>query len=92
MARGWESKAVEEQQSMAPSRGRRDDAPLTEDEAEAARRIASLKLARAKVMSDLQRACRPAHRTMLEAALGDIDGEIARGNGSGGGPAGGAAH
>ncbi len=85
MARGWESKAVEEQQSMATSQAPRDASPpLSDEEAAAARRVASLKLARARVLADLQQACRPAHRAMLEAALADVDAEIRRAGGADG--------
>lgn len=73
MARGWESKAVEEQQSMSQSPAAAAAPELTDAEAAAAQRLASLKLARARVLADLQQACRPAHRAMLEAALADID-------------------
>ncbi len=79
MARGWESKAVEEQQAMASSRSADDGAPpLSAEEAAAASRIASLKLARARMLADLQQACRPAHRAMLEAALADLEAELRR--------------
>jgi hypothetical protein len=33
-------------------------------------------LSRARVLADLQRACRPAHRGMLEQALSDIEAKI----------------
>ena len=54
MARGWESKAVEDQQQ--------DRAPL--------------QLARTRALADLQQACAPAHRAMLEAAIRDLDEKI----------------
>jgi len=76
MARGWESKAVEEQQQEAqkaagPSGGKVDPA-------EAARRAerATLQLARTRALADLQHACAPAHRAMLEAAIRDLDEKI----------------
>lgn len=73
MARGWESKAVEEQQSMSQTPAAAAAPELSDVEAAAAHRLASLKLARVRVLADLQQACRPAHRAMLEAALADID-------------------
>ena len=36
----------------------------------------ALHLARVRVLADLQRACRPAHRGMLEAALADVEARI----------------
>jgi hypothetical protein len=76
VARGWESKAVEEQQSMARTPSTQAGGVLDEAEAAAAQRLASLKLARARVLAGLQQACRPAHRAMLEAALADIDRDL----------------
>ena len=77
MARGWESKAVEDQQQDARTKTS-TSAPL--DPAEAARRAerATLELARTRALSDLQHACAPAHRAMLEAAIRDLDERIAR--------------
>ena len=76
MARGWESKAVEDQQHEAEAAAKPAAAV---DPAEAARRAerATLQLARTRALSDLQRACAPAHRAMLEAAIRDLDEKIA---------------
>ena len=75
MARGWESKAVEDQQQEA--RAAVKPAAAVEP-AEAARRAerATLQLARTRALSDLQHACAPAHRAMLEAAVRDLDEKI----------------
>jgi hypothetical protein len=76
MARGWESKAVEAQQDAAaqtsPRRGR-----TTPEEAARASQRATLMLARTRALSDLQRACAPAHRAMLEQAIADLDARLA---------------
>jgi hypothetical protein len=76
MARGWESKAVEEQQQQAQGDVR---APAKVDPAEATRASerATLQLARTRALADLQHACAPAHRAMLEAAIRDLDQKIA---------------
>ena len=75
MARGWESKAVEDQQQDA-----RSAVPPAAgvDPADAARRAAraTLQLARTRALADLQQACAPAHRAMLEAAIRDLDEKI----------------
>lgn len=38
---------------------------------------ATLRLARTKALSDLQLACAPAHRGMLEATIAEIDRQLA---------------
>ena len=77
MARGWESKAVEDQQQDATAAVKPAAAV---DPAEAARRAerATLQLARTRALSDLQHACAPAHRSMLETAIRDLDERIRR--------------
>jgi hypothetical protein len=76
MARGWESKAVESQQEAAavrqPRAGRFDP-----EEAQRRAERATLMLARAKALADLQMACAPAHRAMLEQAIADLDRRLA---------------
>lgn len=75
MARGWESKSVEAQQDAAANKG--PVAPAVSPE-EAARRAErnTLMLARTRALTDLQTACAPAHRAMLEAAIADLDRKI----------------
>jgi hypothetical protein len=73
VARGWESKAVEDQQQQAQ---RPKTAAPPPDPAAAER--ATLQLARARALGDLQQACVPAHRGMLEAAIRDLDEKIAK--------------
>lgn len=78
MARGWESKSVEEQQDAAAQRRAAGAAPpLAPDEADRRQQVGALQLARARVLADLQRACRPAHRGMLEQALLEVEARIA---------------
>jgi hypothetical protein len=76
MARGWESKSVESQQEAAASR----PSPATRfNPQEAQRRAerATLMLARTRALADLQQACAPAHRAMLEQAIADLDRRLA---------------
>ena len=73
MARGWESKAVENQQEAAD----RSIPPIREDPVRQAER-ASILLARTRALADLQLACAPAHRAMLEQAIADLDARLAR--------------
>ena len=76
MARGWESKSIEAQQEAAAER-RTKAAPIAPDESARRSERATLSLARTRALSDLQRACAPAHRAMLEQAIADLDQRIA---------------
>jgi hypothetical protein len=85
MARGWESKSVEEQMAIASEQatGRSAHEYLTEEQRQAAeqeriqraRQKQSLALQRERILS--QRTSSPARRTALEAALKQIEGQIA---------------
>jgi hypothetical protein len=76
VARGWESKAIESQQESAANEKRNlpKVSPL-----EASRQAArdTLMLARTRALADLQSACAPAHRAMLEQAIADLDQRLA---------------
>ena len=76
MARGWESKSVEAQQDAAADRRRAAQAPAPADGARSAER-ATLMLARTRALADLQLACAPAHRAMLEQAIAELDRKLA---------------
>ena len=76
MARGWESKSVEEQQEAAAAARLGSEPEVSPEEAERRQQLEALHLARARTLADLQRACRPAHRGMLEQALADLDSRI----------------
>lgn len=75
MARGWESKAVEAQQE---DRARASQPRPALGSADAARRAErdTLMLARTQAQSQLQMACTPAYRAMLEQAIADLDRRI----------------
>src|SRR5437870_3043341 len=78
MARGWESKSVEEQIAAAEEERRRTPHPqLSPDEQARKARRGNLNLARARVLQDLQAACDRRHRAMLEQALVDLDAQLA---------------
>ena len=76
MARGWESKSVEAQQDAANAAQTKAPALTPEQAAKKAAR-ATLLLARTRALSDLQMACAPAHRAMLEQAIADLDRRLA---------------
>jgi hypothetical protein len=78
VARGWESKAVADQQEEADERAFREGVTAEMSPAERARRerIESLKLSRARTLEQLERAVRPAHREMLNRTLRSLEAEI----------------
>jgi hypothetical protein len=77
MARGWESKSVEEQQEAAARdrAARQAPAPTPADQAKAQQRE-GLRLARARTLASLQGACQPRHRAMLEQQLAHLDAQL----------------
>jgi hypothetical protein len=77
LARGFESKQIEFQQEES-QRKRTLNPPLTPEARAARERREALGLARARALADLQRACNPAHRAMLEQALAALDEQLSR--------------
>jgi hypothetical protein len=78
MARGWESKAVEDQVREAENgRDRKVLPPPTPAERERAARREGLLRSRARIASTLGAARDPRHREQLERALAHIDAELA---------------
>jgi hypothetical protein len=75
MARGFESKQVESQQEAAASRTR-PGPPVSRAHADRAAARATLMLARTRALADLQHACAPAHRAMLEQAIAELDARL----------------
>lgn len=76
MARGFESKAVADQQESR-SEPRPAGEPVEQDAARLLRRR-TLELSRADVMQRLATAQAKAHRQMLERALAALDAEMAK--------------
>lgn len=77
MARGFESKSVEQQQEEA-KREFKPQSPLTAEQVEGRRKRDGLLLSRKNVASRLNSASSPAHRDMLEKALADLDKQLAQ--------------
>ena len=75
MARGFESKDVEFQQSEAERRPS-PRKTLTATERDEAARRQSLELAMARTRSDLARATSAAHRRMLEQAVAELERQL----------------
>jgi hypothetical protein len=78
MARGWESKAVEDQIEQANERSRRQPSleDLSPEERVRRERLESLRLSRAHTLTQLERATRPAHRQMLQRTLRALEAEM----------------
>ena len=77
VARGWESKSVEEQISAAEAKQARAQRALTAEEIERRRRIASLELERARIKRQIEAARQQPYREMLERALAHLEAELA---------------
>ena len=78
MARGWESKSVEEQQAQAASTPTHLNPPLSATELHRNRERERLALSRKHVLGQLNSAQNPRHREMLQTALADLDAKLAR--------------
>ena len=76
MARGWESKAVEDQIAASEERKAAAKHARTPDDLQRESRRQGLLLSRAKVAGDLARARDERHREALQRALDFIDTQI----------------
>jgi hypothetical protein len=78
MARGWESKSVEEQvQEHQQKKEENTKKQLTAEQLESRRKRDVLLLSRSRVQKDLQASQNPRHRDQLNSALADLDSQIA---------------
>lgn len=73
MARGWESKNIEEQMSIQATAPAKENQTLTPEQVKARQEKASLELMRAKIQGDLRNNRSPQHAAMMESALKDIE-------------------
>lgn len=76
MARGWESKSVEQQQAEMGDRGNSLRARLSPSEQKNNREREGLLLSRKRLAQQLQAASRPEHRQLLERAIAEIDKQL----------------
>jgi hypothetical protein len=76
VARGWESKSVEEQQAEAAERKSTPKPRLTPAQASELRKLEGLRLSRQRVVQELANSHDPRHRQILEHALTDLDKQI----------------
>lgn len=78
MAKGWESKSVEEQQSLASQTPLTDEdrQRLSKERADKMRSIQALKMSRARVQQQLERCTNDRYREMLQKELVHLESEI----------------
>ena len=76
MARGWESKSVEQQQEEATSSTQQRGKPLTPEQIVEQQKRQGLELSRHRILQQLEVASNQKHRAMLEAALADLEGQL----------------
>ena len=77
MARGWESKAIEDQRASAAEKApRKQVRAATAREQEIARKREELELARKRALADLASAAHTRHRELLQNTLAAIEARI----------------
>jgi hypothetical protein len=76
MARGWESKSVEQQQEEMSEQRTTFRAPISPDEQRRNRKREGLLLSRGRLTQQLQAATNPRHRQMLEQAIAELDSQL----------------
>jgi hypothetical protein len=77
MARGWESKSIEDQISERESQARVPTTPkLTPEQAQRRSRRDGLMLARTRTLTALQTVCDSRYRAHLERVLADLDSQL----------------
>jgi hypothetical protein len=78
VARGWESKSVEEQQSEAADKSTNSRPRMSLEQAARSREIESLRLSRRRVLEQLAANPAPGHLRVLQTALADLDERLQR--------------
>ena len=73
MARGWESKSVEAQQAEAWEKSNTARRRLSPEEAARVREKESLRLARQRLLQQIERTENPRHRKLLEDSLAELE-------------------
>lgn len=78
MARGWESKSVEDQQADAIASRDQTKRQLSPDEVRKQHKIQGLQLSRLHIQQQLTKATKPQHQEMLQRALADLEASLAK--------------
>jgi hypothetical protein len=77
MARGWESKGVEEQQAEAHAPSISNRRPRSPEDAAQERKREGLRLQRKRLFKQIEAAQNDRYRAILQAALHDLDAQLA---------------
>lgn len=77
MARGWESKSVEQQQAEMGDQPESSRLPLSDAQQKLNRKREGLLLSRISLVRQLEVATQARHRRMLEQAVAEIDRQLA---------------
>jgi len=78
VARGWESKSVEEQQAQAATPASQAKPRLTPAQLQLQQQREGLLLSRKRLLQQLEAAHNERHREMLQAALAALDAQLTR--------------
>ena len=76
MARGWESKSVEQQQADMASTPAPGKPRLSAEQREVNRKCEGLQLSRRRLLQQLQASLHPGHRAILEQSILAIDKQL----------------
>jgi hypothetical protein len=76
MARGWESKGVEAQQAEASDKSSKPRVRVSAKEAARTREQENLRLARNRVLQQIETVSNSQHRSLLQKALDDLEGKL----------------
>ena len=76
MARGWESKSVEQQQEEMSEQRKTVRPPMSPDEQQRNRKREGLLLSRKRLTQQLEAASNPRHRQILEQAIAELDSQL----------------
>jgi hypothetical protein len=78
VARGWESKSIEAQQSEAAERSQTSRRKISPEEAMRFRDRESLRLARQRILQQIEASRNPRHKKLLEMGLAELDERLGR--------------
>jgi hypothetical protein len=76
MARGWESKSVEQQQEEMSEQRKSIRPPISPEQQQRNRKREGLLLSRKRLAQQLQAAGNPRHRQILEQAIVELDSQL----------------
>lgn len=76
MARGWESKSVEQQQEERSTPAQKSRSPLSPEQQQRNRKREGLLLSRGRLTQQLQAAGNPRRKQMLEQSIAELDRQL----------------